>query len=176
MACNTTLTSIIKGCENNIGGLTNIYLAPIELIISSTETAGEITTIDMEIGSQFEEYTFNKNSASYVEEAGIDLTAGSTFYTTTLTLTIPRREVAKRQSLALVSAGQRDLAIIMRDGNGLYWYMGVAEGANLTALGEGSGAAKADGSKYALTFLAEEAEAMPEVDSTIIPALLVPAV
>lgn len=176
MACNTNLTSILKGCDNNAGGITNVYIAPAELILSSTLVEGEITAIGMTAGSKFEEYAVNKNSASYVEEAGIDLTAGSTFYTTTLTLTIPRREVAKRQSIALVAAGQRNLAIIIKDANGLYWFMGYAEYANLTGVGEGSGAAKADGSKYALTFLAEEAEMMPEVDSTIVPALLVPAV
>jgi hypothetical protein len=176
MACNTNLTSILKGCDNNAGGLTNIYLAPAEQLESTTLVAGEVTAISMTASAQFVEFSVNKNSASYVEEAGIDLTAGSTFYTTTLTLTIPRREVAKRQSIALIAAGQRNLAIIIRDANGLYWFMGYAEYANLTGLGEGSGAAKADGSKYALTFLAEEAEMMPEVDSTIIPALLIPAV
>jgi hypothetical protein len=45
--------------------------------------------------------------------------------------------------------------------------------ANLTALGEGSGLAKADGSKYSLSLTSEEPDMMPEVDPTIIAALLV---
>lgn len=175
MACNTNITSILKGCNSNAGGIRNIYLAPAELILSSTLVDGEVTAITMTASSQFEEYAVNKNSASYTEEGNIDLTNGSTFYTTTLTLTIPRREVAKRQSISLIAAGQRNLAIIIRDANDIYWFMGYTEYANLTGVGEGSGAAKADGSKYALTFLAEEAEMMPEIDSTIIAALLVPA-
>ena len=172
MACNTSLTSILKGCDNNIGGVTNIYLAPEEFVTGTTESSGTVTAIGMSGASTFVEYQFNKNSASYVEDATISLENGSTFYATTLTLTIPRREVAKRNAIALIAAGQRDLKIIIKDANGLYWYMGNAESANLTAIGEGSGTAKADGSKYALTFLAEEPEQMPEVDSSIIAALI----
>lgn len=173
MACNTSLTSIPKSCLNNAGGLKKIYIAPTEFITSTTELDGTVTAISMTASQSFMEYDFAKNSASYTEEAAIDQTAGSTFYTTTLTLNIARREVSKRQSLGLLSAGQRDLSIIVQDANGLYWFMGYEESANLTGLGEGSGAAKADGSKYLLTFLAEETEQMPEVDSSIIAALLV---
>ena len=57
-------------------------------------------------------------------------------------------------------------------GNGLYWYVGYANSANLTALGEGSGTAKGDGSKYTLTFVAEEPELMYKVNSSIISTLL----
>lgn len=171
MACNTSLTSILKSCDNNIGGLTQILIAPAEFVTGTTESNGTITTIGMSGASLFVEYQFNKNSANYVEEAAIDLTNGSTFYTTTTTLTIPRREVAKRNSIALIAAGQRDLKLILKDGNGIYWYMGYSNSSNLSGLGEGSGAAKADGSKYALTFLAEEPDQMYEIDSSIISAL-----
>lgn len=173
MACNTSLTSILKNCSNNIGGLTNIYIAPAEFVTAFTQTAGTITAINTSGGTApFVEYQFNKNSASYVEEAGISLENGSTFYTTTTTLSIPRREVAKRNAIALVAAGQRNLYLILKDANGLYWLQGFSNYANLTALGEGSGTAKADGSKYSLTFLSEEPQLMFEVNSTIIANLI----
>ena len=172
MSCNTSLTAILKDCQNNIGGLSAIYLAPTEFVTSATTVAGVVTSITMSGSSNFVEYQFNKNSASFIEEAAISLENGSTFYTTTLSLVIPRREVAKRNALALVAAGQRNLKIIIKDANGLYWYMGEVNSANLTGLGEGSGQAKGDGSKYSLTFISEEPEMMPEVDDTIIAALI----
>ena len=172
MACNTSLTSILKTCDNNTGGVTKFYVVPSEFVTGTTQSAGTITAISMSGSANFVEYQFNKNTANYVEEAAISLENGSTFYTTTVTLSIPRREVAKRNSLALIAAGQRDLKIILKDGNGLYWYVGYANSANLTGLGEGSGTAKGDGSKYALTFIAEEPELMYEVDSTIIAGLI----
>ena len=168
MACNTSLTSILKSCDNNTGGVSKFYIAPAEFVTGTTVSAGTVSAISMSGSSKFVEYQFNKNTANYTEEAAISLENGSTFFTTTVTLSIPRREVAKRNSIALVAAGQRDLKIILKDGNGLYWYVGYANSANLTALGEGSGTAKGDGSKYALTFVAEEPELMYEVDSSII--------
>lgn len=171
MACNTSLTSILKSCDNNVGGLTNFYVIPAEFVTGTTVTTGTVTNIGLS-GGVFVEYQFNKNSAMYTEEAAIDLVNGSTFYTETVKLTIPRREAAKSQALMLVGAGQRDLYIIVKDGNGLFWFVGYANKANLTGISEGSGTAKADGSKYTLTFLAEEPELMYEVDPAIIAGLL----
>lgn len=172
MACNTSLTSILKSCDNNTGGVVKFYIAPSEFVTGTTVSAGTVTAISMSGSSKFVEYQFNKNTANYVEEAAISLENGSTFFTTTVTLSIPRREVVKRNSIALVAAGQRDLKIILKDGNGLYWFVGYANSANLTALGEGSGTAKGDGSKYTLTFVAEEPDLMYEVNSSIISALI----
>lgn len=165
MACNTSLIAILKGCDNNIGGLQNIYIAPAEYVSGMTLSNGTITGITMSGSSKFVEFQFNKNNASFVEEAGISLENGSTFYTTTTTLTIARREVAKRQALALLTAGQRNLVVLLKDANGLIWAQGYQNKANVTALGEGSGTAKGDGSKYSLTLLAEEPEMMPEVSA-----------
>jgi len=172
MACNTNITGILKGCENNAGGLRRIFIAAEEDVTSTTIVDGEVTAITMDTSKLFQEFQFNRNSANYIEEAGIDLTAGSTFFTTTLTLNIARRDVAKRNAISILAGGQRDLKIIIEDSNGIYWFMGLAESANLTGLGEGSGAAKADGSKYSMTLVAEEVEMMPVIDNTIIAAIV----
>ena len=168
MSCNI-LTGIPKGCENNIGGITKFYITDFDGVTAScvTGTASAITTTNA-----FVEYEFNKNSSSFIEEAAISLENGSTYYTVTTNLVIPRKEVAKRNSLQLIAAGQQDLFIILKDGNGLYWTQGLTEGANLTAQGGGSGVVKADGSKYTLTFTSEEPEQMCELnDPAIIAAL-----
>lgn len=172
MACNTSLTSILKDCSNNIGGITNFYVAPAEFVSATTLTTGTITAITMSGNSKFVEYQFNKNTANYTEAGTISLENGSTFFLQTVNLIIPRREVAKRNAIALIASGQRDLKIIMKDSNGLYWYCGYENSANLTATGEGSGTAKGDGSKYSLTFVAEEPQQMPEVSSSIIAGII----
>ena len=167
MSCNI-LTGIPKGCENNLGGIQKFYITDFDGVTAScvTGTMSALTTTNA-----FVEYEFNKNSSSFIEEAAISLENGSTYYTVSTNLVIPRREVAKRNSLQLVAAGQQDVFIIIKDGNGLFWMQGLTEGANLTAQGEGSGVVKADGSKYALTFTSEEPEQMCEVPSAIIASL-----
>jgi len=168
MACNI-LTGISKSCDNNIGGVTKFYVSNYDNVTAYTLTAGLVTAITAT--DPFVEFVFNKNSSSYVEDAVISLESGSTHYATTTNLMIPRREVSKRNSLQLIAAGQADLFIILKDANGLYWVQGLVNGSNLTAQGEGSGAAKADGSKYSLAFLSEEAEQMPEIDPSILGAI-----
>jgi len=97
---------------------------------------------------------------------------GSTLHQVTTTLMIPRREASKRASIALLAAGQQDLAIIIEDANGLFWFQGLVNGANLTALGEGSGTAKADGSKYSLTFVSQEPAQMNEISAAAVAAVI----
>jgi hypothetical protein len=167
------LTEILKGCDNNLGGIRSFYITAKDNIVGTTQDAnGIIDAITLVAATTFVEYQFTKNSSNYVEEGSFSLENGSTYYSVTTTLSIPRREQAKRNSIMLIAAGHQDLAIIILDQNGLYWYQGLVNGANLTAQGEGSGTAKADGSKYSLTFLSEEPEMMREVDPAIIAGLL----
>jgi hypothetical protein len=102
----------------------------------------------------------------YTEEAAIDLVNGSSYYTQTITLMFHRREAAKSKAIKILGEGQRDLALVVGDANGKYWYFPTAQ---LTAVAEGSGTAKADGSKYSITFVAENENLAYEVDAAIIP-------
>lgn len=172
MPCNTSLLSIIRACETSLGGVTAIYLAPSEFISATTVTAGTITNITMSGSAKFVTYEFAKNSASFTEEAAISLENGSTVFTQTLTLNLIKRDATKRQSLALLLAGQRSVNAIIKTSNGNYFYLGLTAGGNATALTGGSGAAKGDLNGYTLTILAEEPEAMPEVSSAIIAAII----
>jgi hypothetical protein len=162
MACNTSLIAITKGCDNNAGGLTKFYVIPAEEVNQNgftfgTGTTEVITGITMTAsGNTWTEFEFNKNVANYEEVGTISLENGSTYFAQTVNLTIPRREAAKRAAIQLIASGQRDLQIIVKDGNGLYWFIGYENFANLTATGGGSGTVKGDGSQYTLTFLAEE--------------------
>lgn len=157
-------------CENNIGSLTSVLLTDHDNIVDITEAGGTVSAITMASASYFYEFEFNRNSASLQEDLTKDVTAGSAFFTQTVTMTIPRRDVAKRNTLALLT--QRDLSVIVKDGNGFYWLVGRIDGAYLSEQASSSGTAKADGSNYVLTLIAEELEQAPAVDSSIIAGLL----
>jgi hypothetical protein len=105
----------------------------------------------------------------YTEEAAIDLVNGSSFYTQTVTLIFHRREAAKSKAIKVLGEGQRDLALVVGDANGKYWYFPKAQ---LTAVTEGSGTAKADGSKYSVTFVAENEQLAYEVAAAEIPDII----
>ena len=168
MAC-STLTAITKGCDNNIGGITAIYINDMDNITSTTEDATAWMIDAQTVSTPYEAFEFRRNTGNFTEESAIDLVNQSSYVTGTINLMFARREASKSKSIKIVGEGQRDLAVIVKDANGKYWYFPNAQ---LTATGEGSGTAKADGSKYSVTFVAENEFLAKEVDASIIAGLL----
>jgi hypothetical protein len=171
MAC-TALEAIVKGCENNIGSITKIYINDLDNVTVDPSTDIDlpnwiITAIT--VTADFEEFEFRRNTSNYTEEAAIDLINGSSFVTQTINLMFHRREGAKSRAIKILGEGQRDLAVIVLDGNGKYWYFDKVQ---VTAYGEGSGTAKADGSKYSLVLTAEAENLAYEVDPDVIPTVI----
>lgn len=170
--CDLLNGGITKSCDNNSGGLDKIYIADFPLVSSYVEANGEITAITMSGTASFFEFEFNRNTSSYTEEVNIDLANGTTFFTQTVNLVLSRREKTKREALQKLIAGQKELFIIVKDSNGLYWAFGKDEGAIVTAITGGSGVQKADANNYTISFVAEERQSAPEVDGSIIAGLL----
>jgi hypothetical protein len=171
MACNT-LESIIKGCDNNIGSITKIYINDLDNVdlVSMVVDEPSYTITNLPIADPFLEFEFRRNTSNYTEEAAIDLVNGSSFVTQTVNLMFHRREGAKSKAIKILGEGQRDLAVIALDGNGNYWFFPYMQ---VTAYAEGSGTTKADGSKYSVTLVAENEALAYQVDPAIIAGLLV---
>jgi len=170
MACVSFSGGISNDCSNNIGGLSKVYLTDLSNISSFTQSGGTVSAISMAGATKFYEFQFNRNSATFTEDLVKSVEAGSALFEQTVTLTIPRRDVTKRNTLSLLT--QRDLAVIVKDSNGLYWYPGAVEGVYLSESTSTSGTAKADGSNYVLTLKGFEQERSYAVTSTIVAALL----
>jgi len=170
MACVSFSGGIAKDCANNIGGLTKVYLTDLDNITSFTQSGGTVSSITMAAMTDFYEFEFNRNSATFTEDLVKSVEAGSALFEQTLTLTIPRRDVTKRNTLSLLT--QRDLAVIIKDSNGLYWYPGEVEGMYLSESTSTSGTAKADGSNYVLTLKGFEQDRCSGVTPGIIAALV----
>ena len=170
MAC-STITSILKSCDSNIGGITSIYINDqdsvdaTEIIVDSQWTITDFGTL----ATQFVPFEFRRNTGMYTEEAAIDLVNGSSFITQTITLIFHRREASKSKAIKILGEGQRDLALVVGDANGKFWYFANAQ---LTAVAEGSGTSKADGSKYSITFVAEAENLAYEVVPSLIPDII----
>jgi hypothetical protein len=168
MSC-TTLIGITKGCDNNIGGITAIYINDMDNVGIPTIDQTAYMVDAQTVTEPYEVFEFRRNTGNFTEESAIDFANGSSFVTATITLMFHRREASKSKAIKILSEGQRDLAIIVKDANGKYWYFPYAQ---LSATAEGSGTAKADGSKYSVTFIAENENLAYEVDPTIIAGLL----
>lgn len=171
MACEN-LESIVKSCDNNSGGIFKVYINQqdnIDDIVVPTGT-WEISDINIIVGGDlYTEFEIRRNTGSYTEDAAIDLVNGSSYVTATITLMFHRRDQAKSQAIKVLGAGQQYLNAIIEDANGKFWYFPYLQ---LSAVGEGSGTARADGSKYSVTLIGENDFLAYEVEPSIIPTLI----
>ena len=149
MSCEA-LQTITKSCLNNTGGIRKIWLNEQENVTAAVVTGWEITTLTS--SPIYTEFEINRNTGNYTEDTAVDLINGSNFVTQTITLMFNRRDKDKSEAINILGSGQRYLSAIVLDANGLYWFF---QDLQLTATGEGSGTARADGSKYSVTLLAE---------------------
>jgi hypothetical protein len=171
MSCES-LQNIAKTCDNNTGGIRKVWINQQEGVTATTVAGGAwiITAITT---TPFATFEINRNTGNYTEDTAVDLINGSTFVTQTITLMFNRRDKEKSEAIHVLGAGQQYLAAVVLDANGKYWYF---ENLQLTATGEGSGTARADGSKYSVTLLAESDHLAYEIEAADVIAPAFPAI
>jgi len=170
MACNTIISVPAGTCENNSGGIFTAYIIDQDFVTGTTVSTGwTVTAIATEGAEVFTQFEFRRNIGSSTSSPTISLVNGSTFYQNNITLAFHRREASKSKALNILGEGQRYLSIIVKDANDLYWYYPYMQ---LNGGDETSGVARADGSKYEVTFTGEDSNRSYEVDSSIIAGLL----
>lgn len=166
------LETIVKSCLNNSGGIEKIWINVQDNIDEITVPAGtwEITAITLNGGApDFTVFEIRRNTGSYIEDAAIDLINGSSYVTATINLMFHRREQDKSQAIKILGSGQQYLVAIVKDMNGLYWYFPELQ---LTAVGEGSGVTRADGSKYSVTLTSEVEHLAYEINADAVEAVV----
>jgi hypothetical protein len=154
MACDLLNGGIARGCDNNQGGITKLYLANFDDVLTETVASGEVTAITMATGEVFYEFAFNKNTSSLTQTITNDQVNGTTIHTQTINLVIPRRDNAKRNAIATLTRSLTKAIVL--DSNGIYWYCGAANGLDVTEIADTTGVVKSDLNGYNITLVGEE--------------------
>lgn len=170
MACNQTLSGLVKDCSPSMGGITEVLLANREDVSAVTAEAGKVIEITMASTAKFKRYTFARNTGSMTSTYTIDQASGVRYVTTDLLLQFNRMETAKRVEISALAVN--DLVAIVKDANGIYWYLGYDEPVNASAGDGQTGTARGDANRYTITLQDNSKEMPMEVDSTIIAALI----
>lgn len=170
------LESINRDCSNALGGINQEILINDSSNVDfdgATITDHEITSLDLETGADgFEVIEFRKSLATLNEDYASD-PDGAVVFEQTLVIPIHGRDASKSKKISVMAAGQRELDIIVPQNDGGYVYLRKA---TLTTVADGTGAAKADGSKYTLTFTAQSENLAYFIDPDIIGAITEPVV
>ena len=160
MACNSiTLASLDASCSNSVGGIQVVYLIPYDAITGTTvgesgDTEGMITEIGYASGktvSDWQVFKFRKNTGSMTSTLNLDETNGVSYIETELQMTFSRMETEKRTQMVALAKGE--VAAVVKDSNGVYWYLGKNEGVTASAGSGQTGQQKTDGNFYQVTLL-----------------------
>ena len=149
MACAQTLSGLVHDCLPSIGGIKAVYIANASDVDTITESSGKITGITMNASAKFKKYEFLKRTGSLSSNWQIDDANGSKFVQSDLVLQFNRMDATKAVEIAALAQGE--LAVIVKDANGEYWYLGLDAPVRASA-GDGlTGTARADRNGYSIT-------------------------
>ena len=158
MACSQTLAGIAKDCAANMGGIVEAYIANASDVTAITEASGKVTGITMADSAKFHKYALRAATSNMASNYQVNAENGTLYVQTDLVLVFNKMETAKRVEVSALAQGE--LAVIVKDANGLYWYLGKDEPVTLSA-GDGlSGTARADRNGYSVT-LQDNSKEMP---------------
>lgn len=170
MSCAITLAGIARDCLANMGGVKKVYVASHQNVSAVTVTSDIITGITMAASTKFYEYDFRPETASMAIAWQPNKQNGTLYAHTALTLAFHHMTTAKRLELNAMAVGE--LAVIVLDNNGKYWYLGYDHPVIIDGGDSGTGTAFADANRYGIV-LGDDSKELPyEVDGSIIAGLL----
>lgn len=170
MAC-----PIIQGyeiaCRDSVGGVPEVYLTEYVNVPQANYTAssGTISAATCSAGKRFFTIQLEKENAQYDVKDIVSVENGTLYSEQTLTFTMKKMSASLRNMLRTIA--QNRLHIIVKDGNGTYWWMGLVNGADLTTNDGTTGKALGDMNGYTLTFTAKEPDAPNTVSAAIVASL-----
>jgi hypothetical protein len=144
---------------------------------SDPDTDGTISAVTMAIGTNFEDFRFPKDTSMFSQDWVGDLVADTHSWSQTIEMGFRRIDLRKRNAIMLLAEGRRDLIAFAQDFNDDWWALGTDQGVRLNANPSTSNNTRAAGQAVPVTLFAEnERHQWYKVDSSIIDALLIPAV
>jgi hypothetical protein len=168
MACALTQGYTLD-CRDSLGGIVEVYFTEAANVTSVTEASGAISAITKTTGKRFWKYELVKDTSMINQTLTASVQNGTVFYAQELQIVLNKLQTNTRNEILLLA--QNSLVAVVKDSNGLYWYLGKTRGIDLTAGTAASGTAQGDRSGFQLTFTGSEPAFAPSVASGIIAGL-----
>ena len=150
MPCTITQGRAVP-CKSGVGGLKTVYFADYGTLGAATIVGGEVTAL----AGNPALFQFDIKGNSSLETAiNSSRENGTTFYESTLNLTLTFLEKATQEELKLIAHARPH--VFVEDYNGNYFVVGLEHGAEVTGGTIVSGAAMGDLSGFTLTMVAQE--------------------
>ena len=146
MSCSIT-AGLTLGCKDSQGGIEYLYIADLPTYDTiTTDVDGKITSLDAggtPVSISFFKYEVPKQTSSFTEAINADNAAGTIFYQQDALMVFNKMQASTRDQIKLLSQNPK-LLVIVKDGNGKFWSVGVTRGAEVSAGTVGTGTAYGD--------------------------------
>lgn len=162
MSCTQILNGISVDCEPSMGGLRVVYIANHTDVTDFKVEDGKIISITMATDKKFKTYSFRRNTASMTSTLSVDPANGASV-STDVSLSFLKQDTLKRIEISALSIGE--LAMIVQDANGRYWFLGKDMPVMASAGGAESGTAYTDGNRYTITLQDNSKDYPYEIDT-----------
>lgn len=149
MACNQTLSGLAQDCATSLGGIAEVYIASRDDVTTVTVTEDKVTAITMGSTAKFKKYYFRPQTGSMTTNLQVNAQNGTNYWLTDLVLQFTRMETTKRIEISALAVN--DMVAIVKDANGVYWYLGYDNPITASAGTGQTGTARDDGNYYQIT-------------------------
>lgn len=162
--CLQTLKGISLDCGSSLGGVKKVWIGDWKTVMDEKPMPDETTGIIGSIAnSGFKPFEFRRGTASMTSTLNVDETTGANFVSTEVALVFTKMDTQKRLEMAALAVGQ--LAVVVKDANDRYWFLGYDDYVSASAGGAETGTAKTDRNAYTITLKTESATFPYEIQS-----------
>ena len=170
MACLPAL-GFNRDCSDSVGGIEELYLTARANLSSFVESSHEVTGVTMGPSPSWYRYQLKKEVGSVTAPTTISPENGTRFTESTVAFSINKFSATKSNEMKLMILGQ--LAVIVKDENGVYWGLGFQSWAEGSAMSAMTGTAFGDRNGYDISILAKEKETPFEVAASVIAGMTI---
>ena len=153
-----------------MGGIVEVYFSAHDQVSKVEVTENVISAITMAEGAKFKKYFIRKGTSSMTTEGRFDAASGTKYYETNLAISFPKMGAAKRVEVNALAVNE--LAVIVKDANGVYWYLGYDNPLVVSAFSGNTGQAWTDANKYDLTAQDNALQSPYTIDPDFVQTLL----
>lgn len=166
MSCCNSLSNITTSCGGAAGGIKRIYFTCWNSGLAQNYNATSNNIGGFPTGTCWQTIDFFKETGSMETEGQFIDNHFVSYYTTTISLQLQKIDNPKILSIGQIEYSE--LAIIVLDNNGNYWFYGVDYPVIATAVGATTGTAYTDQNGLTLTFTATDMNLPASVSSSAI--------
>lgn len=170
MSCSIT-SGITLSCKDSQGGIEYLYIADLPTYDTiTTDVDGKITSLDAggtPATINWYKYEVPKQTSNFQQTITADNAAGTVFYQQDALFVFNKMSSVIRDQIKLLAQNPK-LLVVVKDGNGAFWSVGVTRGAEISAGTMGTGTAYGDRNGGEITITGLEPDPSYECDPAFV--------